>query len=249
MTTTVRLATAWIAILALLVGCQAIGSRSSLPPPTESATLAPGATPSPTPTLRPEESVDPSDGCGTTTISIEYLPYTIASLAESGKGFVVAEVGESGQAFFNTADGEAPPGYGEKPTSPRPNPNARARIYTPMEIEVDEAISGSLGEGPASVLVAGGTVGCYTAVVDVAPRVERGTRYVLVLTDVQNDTGDGTLELQEAMFAWPFNDEGLVATDEGPMSVEEISEIVSGASGSPAPSGAPSPVSTEQAPG
>src|SRR4051794_26511721 len=80
-----------------VVACAAASSRSQPPPdPTASPRIA---------------SAEPSHSCGSTTMSIDYAPYTTAILAGYGWDFVVADVVAFGPAFFNTADGQRPPEF------------------------------------------------------------------------------------------------------------------------------------------
>jgi hypothetical protein len=166
-----------------------------------------------------------TDGCGSTTISIDYAPYTAATLAGYGWDFVVADVVGFEPAIFNTPDGKRPPGFGTNPSGP-PDAGAETRLYTPVNVEIDRAISGSSKIGPNQVLVEGGTAGCYTVWVDVAPRLELGSRYVLILAKAMDAAGQNPLPLQEAKIAWLVDGEGMVATVDLRMSIDQLTRIV-----------------------
>jgi len=174
-------------------------------------------------------------------LSIDYLPYTTAILAGYGWDFVMADVVGFQPATFNTVDGEPPPGVGEKPSSPHPNPNAETMIYTPVDVLISLTISGPSTPGPSRFLIAGGTAGCYTIRVNPAPEVEPGSRYVFILADALDSEGQNPLPLQEAKFAMPVDDAGMVMTVDGLMTLEELTEIVTEASPSPEPQQTASP--------
>jgi len=213
------------ATLLLVVACQ-VGSRSSWPPD-HSTAPPPGASPSATPSASASASTDATDGCGSATLSIDYAPYTTATLAGRGLDFVVADVVDFEPAMFNTLDGKRPPGFGMKPSSPKPNPNAETLIYTPVDVVVNLTISGPSSPGPNRFLIAGGTIGCYRMSVYPAPRVELGSRYAFILADALDAEGTNPLPLQEAKFAWPVDAAGMVTTVDGLMSIDELTAIVS----------------------
>lgn len=225
------------AALVLTTACQLAGSRSSWPPsePASATATPPTATATdvdrPTPT--PAATRVATDGCGSATLTLDYVPLTTAKLAGWGWEFVVADVEGLAPAAFNTHDGKRPPGYGDKPTGSRPD--SQTMIYTPVDVTVDEAISGPSRPGPSQFLVAGGTADCVVINVYPSPSVEVGSRYVFILADVFDNTGENELSLQEAKFAWPVDDKGIVSTVDGPMSIDELTEIVSETPPSPVP--------------
>ena len=64
---------------------------------------------------------------------------------------------------------------------------------------------------------------------DVAPVVSTDSRYVFIVTDALSASGD-VLPTEEAKFAWPVDDQGIVQTVDGPKSIDEVSQIVSSSS-------------------
>lgn len=207
------------ATLALVVACQ-FGSRAASP--------SPGAATSPSPVATASATVSASplggDGCGGADLFIDFAPYTTATLAGYGWDFVVAEVTGIEAAVFNTSDGKAPPGFNTMPTGVSLNPDAR--IYTPVDVLIDQPISGPFKTGANRFLIAGGTVGCHTERSSAAPIVEVGSRYVFILATAPDATGKSLLAQQEARFAWPVDGEGIVATVDGPKTIAELTTIV-----------------------
>ena len=224
------------AVAALLVaGCQ-VGSRSSMPPtpsvvapttlsPSVASPMAASPVVSPTANTTTVPSTIGDANCGSADISVDYAPYTIADLVSYGWDFAVGSVVGLGPAAFNTADGKAPPGFGSKPSGP--NPNAEVRIYTQVQVQLEDSLTGSRSTGRANLLTEGGTVGCYTTRVDVAPDLLVGSRYVFVLADAVNAAGNAVPGRQEIHLAWPINADGIVATDDGPISISELRAKVS----------------------
>ena len=213
----------------LVAGCAA--PNISQPGPTSVPTVTIAPTPSAAPTASPE----PTGSCGSSTIWIDYAPYTTATLAGYGFDFVVADVVGFDPANFNTPDGKRPPGFGTRPSSPQPNPEAETRIYTPVNVLIDHAISGSWSPGPDQFLIEGGTVGCFTIRVDAAPRVNPGSRYVFILNEALDSDGHRPGPEQEVVFAWPADSGGTVTTVDGRMSIDELTRIVREATPSPSP--------------
>ena len=175
---------------------------------------------------------------------IDYLPYTTATLAGYGWDFVVADVEGFDPAIFNTPDGSQPPEFPARPTVPRPNTNAEDMIYTPVNVVIERAISGPWSPGPSQFLVEGGTVlleggpiGCFEMRVSPVPQVEPGSRYVFILTEALDNGGENPLPLQKARFAWPVDAAGTVLTPDGPMTIDELTQVVLGATPSPEPHG------------
>ncbi len=229
-----------LAALFLVGGCYA-GSSASLAPP-DSSVPPPTSTPNATASA-PTES---PHFCGTADLFVDYAPYTTATLAGYGWDFVVADVVSFEPAIFNTPDGGPPAGFPEAPSSPNPNPNAQTLIYTPVDVVIGDAISGSLSAGPSQFLIEGGTVplkggtiDCYTMYVDDAPRVDLGARYVFIISDAPDSNGEKLLPLAKARFAWPVDDKGTVITVDGPMSIDDLTRIVLAAAASMEPQGTP----------
>jgi hypothetical protein len=214
-------AVAVAATLLLVAGCVTAGGLTAPP----KASSPSGASPS---------AIAPEVNCGTSSQWVDYAPYTIASLAASGKVFVVGEVKAIEPAIFNTADGKKPRGFFAKPgTVANAQPNGK--IFTPVVVLVDQVLRGETTPGVVRVLIEGGTIGCYTVRVDVAPVVERGGRYVLILEDGLDADGKKLLDLQQMMFAWPVDANDVVQTAEGPMLLASLAAIVAQASPTPAP--------------
>lgn len=215
------------ATVLLLTGCETAGSIS-VPPDASvgETTLTPSSAPSPS-------TVASTDGCGSANISVDYAPFTTSTLAGYGWGFAVGTVTSIEPAIFNTPDGSMPTGFMVKPGLGKPRANGK--IYTPIDVQVDQAISGPMKPGVDRVLIEGGTVGCYTTRVDVSPVVEKGARYVFVVTDAQDSGGTSLLGLQEAKFAWPVDAVGTVETVDGPMTLDQLGQVVAKAPVAPKP--------------
>jgi hypothetical protein len=150
---------------------------------------------------------------------------------------VVADVVGFDPAIFNTADGSWPIGFPGRPTFPRPNNNAENMIYTPINVQIERAISGPWSPGPGQFLVEGGTIAgqyvfegetmdCFTMRVSPVPQVEPGSRYVFILSEALDNGGEEALPLHKASFAWPVDRAGMVRTVDGPMSIGELTQIV-----------------------
>jgi hypothetical protein len=214
------------ASLILVAGCVSAGS---LTPPPDGSAVPSGQTQSPTPTIQPSAAA--TDGCGTSNLWVDYAPYTTSTLASYGWGFVVADVKAIEPAIFNTEDGKKPRGFGAK-RDPS-NPDFNGKIFTPVAVQVDQVISGRAKPGANRFLIEGGTIGCYTTTVDVSPIVEKGSRYVFVLTDAKDAKGQKLLDLQEAKFAWPVDASGVVQTPDGPNTLDWLAQTVAKASASP----------------
>src|SRR5688500_6895918 len=93
----------------LVAACQA-GSRASAPP-SDPTDAPPVATATAVPMRSASASPASTDGCGGAKLSIDYLPYTTATLAGYGWDFVVADVVGFEPAIFNTPDGRRPPEF------------------------------------------------------------------------------------------------------------------------------------------
>jgi hypothetical protein len=202
----------------VVAGCYGSGSIASTKP-SESQSVSSSSKPEDTEPPAPEST----EGCGGLTRSIEFLPFDTKSLASYGWGFVVADVVGLERASFNTSDGMRPDDFGAPNKAPI---NDSTTIYTPVSVVVSASLSGKASSGPSQFLIEGGTVGCFT--MDVYPRVsvEPGSRYVLIVSDATKADGKGAMDQQRIMFAWPFDDKGLVLTVDGAMSVDELTELV-----------------------
>jgi hypothetical protein len=230
-----------VASLVFVAGCYT-GSQASAPPagPTDPpSSSGPEATPS-----APTETFGL---CGSADLFIDYAPYTTSTLAGYGWDFVVADVVGFEQAIFNTPDGKAPADFLKPPATLKPDPNAETLVYTPVNVVVDDPISGSWSRGAGQFLVEGGTVpveggtvDCYTVRVDNAPHVEPGSRYMFIVSEALDSGGKNPLLRSKARFAWPVDAKGMVVTVDGPMSLNDLAEIVDSAT----PSSVPQPQET-----
>ncbi|HTC86066.1 MAG TPA: hypothetical protein VK656_05155 [Candidatus Acidoferrum sp.] len=225
-----------------LGGCVTASSPAPIPLCGEGSTTAPDGTIHctqnifPTTLHTPHPTPDATQICGSENIAVENIavenaPFSIPALVGYGWGFVVAEVTSPGPAFFNTADRTKPPGFGLKPTSADEHPDVR--IYTPFDVQVYQVITGPTKAGSGRVLIEGGTVGCYTTTVDVAPRVTIGKTYVFVLADAYDADRSQALDTREAKVAWPVDADGVVSTPDGPMSLDALERLVRAAPKSP----------------
>lgn len=234
---------AGVAMLFAVAACQAGSGVSGSP--TNPVAPPPAATPS-SPLMSSASALPEStDRCGSATISIEYLPYTAAILAGYGWDFVVADVVGFEPAIFNTGDGTRPPGFPPSgPRNPNLDGNAETLIYTPINVVIERTISGPWSPGPSQVLVEGGTVlleggpvGCFEMRVSPVPQVERGSRYVFILSEALDAAGQNPLPLPKARFAWPVDQAGMAATVDGTMSITALTEVVQDAAPSTEPAG------------
>jgi hypothetical protein len=167
-------------------------------------------------------SATPSAGyCGSATISIDYAPYTTATLARYGWEFVVVDVVGFEPGTFNTPDGKAPAGFPKASGARDPN----LVIYTPIDVQIDQAISGAWNLGRGQFLVEGGIVGCFTMSVYGTPKVEIGARYVFIVSDAPDASGR-VLPLPNVVFAWPVDPNGIVTTVDGLMSLDDLEKLV-----------------------
>ncbi len=226
------------AVLLLVAGCYA-GAKESAQPTEPSDPKA---------SSMAEATAPPETGsfglCGSTDVWIDYAPHTTATLAGYGWDFLVAEVVSFEPAIFNTPDGEAPPEFPNQTARPDANPNAETMIYTPVNVVINEVISGPWSAGENQFLIEGGTVpieggivDCYTVRVDAAPHVEVGSRYVLIVSDALRSDGRTPLSSSKARFAWTIDSNQIVTTVDGPMSIEDLSRLVLDAAPSSVPGG------------
>ena len=189
------------------------------------------ATPTSAPTHSGPASPVSTEGCGGSTVSIDYLPHTTAVLAGYGWDFVVADAVGFERAIFNTRDGSRPAGFPGPPSGG--DGNAETMIYTPINVEIHRPISGPWSVGTQQILVEGGTVlleggsvPCFTMRVYPVPHVEPGSRYVFILSEALDSEGETPLLLPKARFAWPVDPAGMVTTVDGPTSIDDLTELV-----------------------
>lgn len=213
---------AGIAIALLLLGCTApLGATTSSDPPAASTATT------------PTSGVPGTAGdCQVVSVAAELAPYTIASLAAEGKGFVVGDVKAIQPAIYNTLDGKRPRNFQPQQASAA-EPGTMGQILTPVVLQADQILSGDAATGSLRVVVQGGTIGCDSMRVDVAPVVEVGQRYVFVLSDAFDADGLKLPNLSLVRFAWPMGADGVVATPEGALPLANLAQTV--AKAAPAP--------------
>jgi hypothetical protein len=149
--------------------------------------------------------------------------------------FAVVDVQGIKAPVFNTTDGKAPPG------PPKDWPT-ETMIYTPIDVNVDQAFGDLEKTGPGQFLVEGGTVGCYTYFVTPVPEVEVGKRYVFISGDARDAAGNAVLPVPRARFAWAVDSNGIVETIDGRKSVDRLrEEVVELLQDLPPPTGLPVP--------
>jgi hypothetical protein len=224
-----RAITSSIALLFLLAtatlasGCVTAGGIAS---PAGPSSTAAGSMPA-------ASASSSDDGCGSIRWSVEYAPYTVATLAQSGI-FVVGTVNAVEPAIFNTSDGKRPRGFAKSGPDVSPQPNGK--IFTPVVLKVDTVLSGNVKAGAVSVLVEGGSVGCVTELVDQGPNLETKGRYVFVLGAAFDADAKVLPNALEMKLAWPIDGNGIVQTVDGPMSIDSLSAAIrQGAAASPVP--------------
>jgi hypothetical protein len=203
------LALAFVLATALVVsGCVTAGGIAS---PLGSVDPAASSVPP------PSASID--QNCGSIRWSVEYAPYSVSSLAQSGI-FVVGRLNTVDSAIFNTADGKRPRGFAKAGPDSSPQPNGK--IFTPVVVKVDEVLSGDVKAGAVRALVEGGTVGCVTELVDNGPTVVKKGLYVFVLGAAFDADAKVLPNALEMKLAWPIDDNGIVQTVDGPMSLDSL---------------------------
>lgn len=204
------------------------------------ACAAPGEPASQAPSVKPVGTLPVSavangpGSCGSTTLSIDYIPFTVETLAGYDWDFVVADVIGAEPAFYNTPDGTRPEAFTHKPTG-NPDPDADPAVYTPIDIRVTASIRSSISPGPNQVLVLGGSVGCFKMWVSPTPAVVPGSRYVFILSEAHGSDGRVVLPSERVQFTWPVNANGDVMTVDGVMSLDELAKIVENAAPAPTP--------------
>ena len=213
-----------LGIAMLAAGCA--GGPLTSPEPEESAPVDDMAAPSDTPSLI-YGAGDTTKRCGSTTLTIEYPEYTTETLAAKGFDFVVGDVTGAQPGIYNTPDGERPAVFSGKPTG-APNLAARPAVYTPIDINVVSSVRGAFPEGPAQVLILGGRVDCFTMWVSPMPAIEKGARYVFVLSEALASDGKQSMTSPLVTFAWPVDEKDMVATGDGQVSLGELTAIIHG---------------------
>jgi hypothetical protein len=173
----------------------------------------------------PDRAGEPGS-CGSALLWIDYAPTDVKTLVGRGLGFVVARVSSSEPAFFNTADGSAPDGFMTKGSGPT---TTLTTVFTPYVVDVDQVLSRRGDVGERRVLVEGGAVGCILVTVEGTPKLRVSRSYVLVLADAKDVDGNDLIGLERVVFAWPIGSSGIVATVDGPLTIESLRDIVAAA--------------------
>ena len=70
---------------------------------------------------------------------------------------------------------------------------------------------------------------CFTMWVSPMPAIEKGARYVFVLSEALASDGKQAMASPQVTLAWPVDEKGMVATDDGQMSLDELTAVVAGA--------------------
>ncbi|MBI3748195.1 MAG: hypothetical protein HY262_05055 [Chloroflexi bacterium] len=94
--------------------------------------------------------------------SIDAPDPTLANLRGYSSDVVEATIVAAGQPFWNSPTGVAPT------TSDKPGPGNEFGIVTPYTITISQAVAGSRPVSNITVLIEGGTVGCYVHTVSPA---------------------------------------------------------------------------------
>lgn len=174
-----------------------------------------------------------TDDCGVNNWNVDYAPFSIASLAQAGATFVVGRLVSIEPGVYNTEDGKKPRGFPHAYGITDAQRNGS--IYTPLNVNVDEVLAGAVKPGAIKALVEGGTIGCYTVNVSVAPNVDKKSTYVFVLVSANNADGKTWKDQLEVKLAWLVDSGNMVATSEGTMSLDSLKTTLAGAASSANP--------------
>jgi len=90
-------------------------------------------------------------------------------------------------------------------------------VYTPFLVRISGTLRGPVSDGAAELTVVGGTAGCYTTDSNTAPRLSAGREYILFVGSpaLVGDAG-------EVLVAWPVDNDGMVQTPGGPMTIADL---------------------------
>lgn len=192
------------ALVAAASACVTAGGLTA--PPGSSLPASPSTSPTATDRTSPQN-------CGGADHSIDRGPYLIAGFPIPGYGFPDMGFSSWDMALHSTVVAAGVVAQEPGVFSTR----FGLTVYTPYEVEVEQALRGRMITGRAAVTVEGGTAGCYTAHVDVAPLLQVGQRYVLYL-------GDPALgsDIGEVWEAWRIDAGDMVQTPGGPMSLADL---------------------------
>lgn len=151
--------------------------------------------------------------CGTADLSLDRGPYLIAGFSIPGYGAPDMGFSDWDMALHSTV-------VAARVVSQEPGVftlRSTLSVYTPYEIEIEQVLQGWATTGLAVATVGGGTAGCYTLTVDIAPHLQAGQRYVMFV-------GDPALgsDIGEVWEAWPIENGDTVDTPGGPMSLADL---------------------------
>ena len=163
-------------------------------------------------------------GCVSIAMSKDYGDYVIAGMhvhgtlaglqfaseddVAAGATTVVADVVSFGPGILSAVDGS---------TFRR-----STLVFTPVVVQVSEVVRGEASEGSATILLEGGTAGCVTEWLDVAPRITAGTRYLLFLSPAYAADFKTLLGPLQIQFAWPVGADDVVQTPTGPIPLADL---------------------------
>ena len=182
-----------------------------------SSSVAPGTS---TPGPFPSSSRGPSAAnCGSVDISIDGAPATVANRTNASTAVVIGTVQAIQGAQWNTADG-TPPAFTEDG-----HPPLWAGVYRPVLISVSSTAKGTQSSS-LTALLAGGSVGCYSSLVEGTPALTVGSRLALFLGPSATSTGHTASQLT-IIDAWAVTADGSVQTPlEGTESISSFEAAV-----------------------
>ena len=183
-------------------------------------------------TSAPLTSAQSPGDCGLTNMSVDYAPFTIASLVRNGATIVEGRVLLTEPSVYNTEDGKKPRGFPHAYGVVNAQPNGT--ILTPANVMVDRVFVGTVKPGALKVFVEGGTIGCYTLNVDTPGPIVAGSTYVFVLGDALSADGKTWKNQWQVRSRWPVGPDGTVATSLGVMSLDALAAEVNAAASSAA---------------
>ncbi len=226
-THTVFMRLSLLVVVLLVGGCVTAGGLDGSPGPSSTDISSPGVTDA-------ASAAEAAGGCGLANESIDYGPLDLNSMVGYGWRFVLGKVDAIEPAMFNTPDGKRPRGFNAKPSSIE-QLQTTAQIFTPVVVHVDQVLYGDVKSGSSRFLIEGGTVGCYTVRIDVAPTVEKGARYVFVLSDAPDANGKKLSDAQLLRFAVPVGADNTVNIFGTWMTPDQLAERLARSSPPPAP--------------
>lgn len=176
-----------------------------------------GATTEPTATeaaAEPSDATPSSDGPPRTSLPECYsrhevrhtVPPTIDNVMPYSDRVAIVRVVAEGDAFWNTADGKAPP------SDQWSGPDSDPSIFTPYEVEVLDVVAGEMSKGGQEIYVRGGTAGCIDHNVTPRPVLKTGAVYAVVLQPARQADMTRDPTQPSVLEAWPANEDGTVTT-------------------------------------